>query len=105
VFHPNRAAAVDTHPITLQRLQTPFRQRPQLRHLYCERGRPPGIPLPLHDHDELPVLFAAGKISAATQQQALLHCLLEMAMRRFRVTVLMPTGGIGRLALNAVMRQ
>jgi hypothetical protein len=31
-----------------------------------------------HTQDELPVRFAAGKVAAAAQQQALLHRLLEM---------------------------
>jgi hypothetical protein len=80
VFHPDGAATPHAHPLALQRLQASFRQRPQVHHLGCDFRRPAGIALPQHAQDERPVLLAAGKISAAAQQQRLLHRLLEVTM-------------------------
>jgi hypothetical protein len=105
VFHLDGAAAPDAHAFPFQRLQPPFRQRPQVRHLLGDLRRPARIALFEHAEDELPVVGAAGKIPAATQQQGLLHRLLEMSVQRFHVAILMPAGGIGCLALQAVMVQ
>ena len=105
LFHPDGAAATHTHTLALQRVQTPLRQSPQVRHLFRHLRRPATILLPEHAEGELPVLCAAGKIPAATQQQRLLHGVLEMPMQRFHISILMPTGGIGRLGLHTVMRQ
>jgi hypothetical protein len=81
VFHPDGAAAPHTHALALQRLQPLGRQRPQLRHLHRDLRRPAGIPLCLHGPYQVPIVGAAGKIAAATQQQRLLHRLLEMPVR------------------------
>jgi hypothetical protein len=80
VLHHNGAAPMHPHPLALQRLQASCRQRPQVRQLLGELRRPPRITLSEHAPEELPVRFAAGKVSAAAQQQPLLHRLLEMPM-------------------------
>jgi hypothetical protein len=66
VFHLDGTAATDAHAFSFQRLQTPFRQRPQVRHLLGDFRRPARITLLEHAQDQLPVVSAAGKVPAAT---------------------------------------
>jgi hypothetical protein len=80
VLHPNGAASTHPHALPFQRLQTPRRQGPEVRHLLGHLRRPPRIALAEHPQDELPVLRAAGKNAAAAEQQPLLHRLFEMPM-------------------------
>ena len=105
VLHADRAAPPHPHAQPLQRLQPLARERPQLSQLLGHRGRPAGIPLRLHGTHHLQILLAAGEIPAATQQQGLLHRLLEMPMRRLHVAILMAAGRVGRLGVQAVMGQ
>jgi hypothetical protein len=103
VLHADGAAAPHAHALPLQRLQPLGRQRPQARHLQRDLRCPAGIAPCLHAQHQVPVFVSAAKIPAATQQQRLLHRLLEMPMRRLHVPILMTTGGVGRLGLHAVM--
>jgi hypothetical protein len=80
VFHDNGAAPTHPHAFPLQGLQTPCRQRSQVRQFLGHLRRSPRIALSEHTQDELPVPFAAGKVATAAQQQPLLHRLFEMPM-------------------------
>jgi hypothetical protein len=66
VLHADRAAPPHAHAQPLQRLQPLVGQRPQVAHFVGDLGRPPAIPLPLHGTHHLQILFATGKIPAAT---------------------------------------
>ena len=103
--HLDRAATTDTHPLSLQRLQPPSWQRLHVGLLFHELLLPAGIAL-LHDLPQKPfVLFPAGKVRTATQQQCLGHGVLETPMSLLAVAVLMTTGWVGRLAYHPVMPQ
>jgi hypothetical protein len=105
LLHPDRAAPADTDPQPLQALQAPRRQRPQTAPLRRELLRTAGI-APAHDlPEEVPVRRDAVKVPTATQQQLLLDLVLEAAMPLLAVPILVPAGGIGRLAFQTVMRQ
>jgi hypothetical protein len=105
VLHLDGAAPTHTHTLPFQRLQAPGRQRPQARHLLGDLCRPARIALLEHAQEERPILFAVGKLSAATQEQRLLHGVFEMPMQRLHITILVPAGGIGRLGVHTVMGQ
>lgn len=105
VFHPDRAPPAHTHPQALQRLQPSRRQRTQAGVLSSHRTGPAGIALVLHRLQQRHVVFTPGEIPAAPQQQGLLDGLLEMPVRRLHVAILIPAGRVGRLPLQAVMRQ
>lgn len=103
VFDPDGAPAPNRYLLAHQRLQPLRWQRSQRRQLLGQLGRPAGIPPRLHGLQQLLVLLPVGKIPATAQQQRLLHCLLEMPMRRLDVTILMPAGRVGGLRLDSVM--
>lgn len=103
VFDPDGTPPPHRHLLPHQRLQPLRRQRPQRRQLFGQLGRPPGIAPRLHRLQQMLVLLPAGKFPAATQQQGLLHRLLEMTMRRLHVAILMPAVRVGGLRLDTVM--
>jgi hypothetical protein len=80
VFDADGAPPPHTHALPLQALEPVPRQGPQVGHLVGDFRRPASIPLPLHGQHQLPIVVTAGEIPAATQQQRLLHRLLEMPM-------------------------
>jgi hypothetical protein len=81
LLHADGTATLDTHLLPIHRFQTFPRQRPQQGSLLSELHRAAGIATSHHAKHQLPVCLSAGKVSTATQQQRLLHDLLEMAMR------------------------
>ncbi len=105
VLDPNGAAAPHRDTLPLQRLQPLTRQRLQLPHLLLDLGRPARIPLRLDLLDQAPILLPAAEVATATQQQCLINRLLEMTMRRLRISVLVGAGRIGGLGLDPVMGQ
>jgi hypothetical protein len=105
VLDPDRTGATHAHAQPLQALQPRCRQRPQLRTLQRQRCGAPGIAALLHALEQSHVVRPASEVPATTQQQRLLDRVLEMAMRRLHVAILMATGRVGCLALQAIMRQ
>jgi hypothetical protein len=104
VLDADGAAPADAHPLALERLQAPRRQRPHLSHLLGHLGGPRQVPCRGQAAQPLFILLTAGEVAAAAQQQGLLHRRLEMPMRRLRIAVLMRAGRIGRFRLLTVMR-
>jgi hypothetical protein len=105
LLYLDRAPLAHTHPLPLQRLQPLRRQRTQPRLLLGKLFLPTRVsPRHLRQH-ELPVFFLTREIPAATQQQRLLHRLLEMPMGRLHIAILMAAGRVGCLTLQAIMRQ
>jgi hypothetical protein len=105
VLDPQRAPSAHAQALPFQRLQPSCRQRPQVPHLRHELLLPPLIPPGHHGQHELPVRLAAAELSAATQQQRLLHGLLETPMALLAVAVLVGAVGVRCLGLHSVMSQ
>jgi hypothetical protein len=103
LLHLNRAALAHPHPLAFQRFQTPRRQRTQPRLLLLKLVSPARIPPGHQRPHELPVVLAAGKISAAAQQQFLLQGLLETPMTLLAIAVLMAAVGVRRFGRHAVV--
>jgi hypothetical protein len=103
LLHLNRAALAHPHTLSFQRLQPTRRQQTQPCQLLLQLLRPAIIP-PTHQRTQpLPVLLATGEVPTATQQQFLLHCLLETSMTLLAVAVLVPAVRIGRLGRHAIV--
>jgi hypothetical protein len=105
LLHPDRAPSLHTHTLPDARLQPSCRQRPQQRLLLGELRHPPLVPLRHHPLHQLPVRFPAGEVPAATQEQRLLHPLLEMTVRRLHVSVLVAARRVRRLRRHTVVSQ
>jgi hypothetical protein len=101
----NGARAPHAHPRAFQGLEPACRQRSQARHLIGHFRGPARIALGQHALHPLPIGLPAGEIPAATQQQCLLHCFLEMPMRRLYIPILMAARRVRGLALHPVMPQ
>jgi len=103
LLHLDRAALAHAHPLTLQRLQTTRRQRPQPRLLLLKLLPAARVP-PSHQRTrELPVILAADEIPAATQQQLLRQRVLETPMALLTVAVLVAAVGVGGLRRHTVV--
>lgn len=87
VLHVDQTAARHRHVQSSAHFQPPRRQRPQPRLLLGQPRCPARVPLPPHVFEKRRVRFATGKVSAATQQQRLVHRLFEMPMRRLDIAV------------------
>jgi hypothetical protein len=68
LLHLNGAALAHPRPLTLQCLQSSWRQRTQPCLLRLKRLGPAGIPPILQSTHELPVFLPTGEVTAATQQ-------------------------------------
>jgi hypothetical protein len=104
-FHPNRAAAAHPDLGPLPRLQPPLRQWSQLGQFLRQPLPAPGVALGDQRTQELHVFRATGKIPAATQQQRLLHGLLEAAVTLLTIAVLVAARRVGGLGLDTVVTQ
>ena len=105
VLHPDQTAAADRDAQTLAAFQTPCRQGPKHRLFFGKTPLPLAVSWPLHFLQEGRIPFPAGEIPAATQQQRLLHRVLEMPMRRLHIAVLMRLTGVDLLPHQAVVAQ
>lgn len=79
------------------------RQLAKAGFLLSELVGPSGVPLVHQPAEELFVLFAAGEVAAAAQQERLIDDGLQVAVRRLDVPVLMRLPGIGPLRLDLVV--
>jgi hypothetical protein len=104
-FHMDQAALVYATTSPLARLQPSCRQRPQHRQFVRQPVTATGVELPLQLVQKTVVLFPAGKISAAAQQQRLLHRLLEPPMSLLDVAVLVAMPRLDLLPDESVVRQ
>lgn len=103
-FDLNRAAAMhldstDALPV----IELARRQLAQARLLLGELVGPPRIPLVDQACQKPFVLFAAGKVAAAAQQERLIDGRFQMAVRRFDVAVLMRLADVDPLRLDLVV--
>jgi hypothetical protein len=103
LLHLDRAALAHPHPLALQRLQPPRRQRTQPRLLLLKLLGPARIPPGLQHTHELPVFFATAKVSAAAQQQFLFQGLLETPMALLAIAVLVAAVGVRGFGRHAVV--
>ena len=87
VLHVNQAASIHAHVQAFGTLQ-PRRQRPQQGQLLRQTPLPARVPLPRQLLQEPVVERPIRKLPTATQQQGLIHQILEVPMRRLDVTVL-----------------
>ena len=85
--------------------QTHIRQTPQRRDFFGETISPRFVANRHHILEELTVLFAAGELPTPTQQQRLIDCGFEVAVRRFGIAVLVGFSGIDPLASQTVVCQ
>jgi hypothetical protein len=104
VMHVNQTAAVHRDRQPLATVQPPWRQRPQHRQLLSQPPLPARVALPRQLLQERSVLLTAGEISAATQQQGLVHRVLEVPVRRLGIAVLIAFARLRLLHRQAVMR-
>ena len=105
LLHADGAAPAHPDPLPFQRVQPAGRQRPQVWYFRRERLLAGGIP-PRHQRPhELRIRLPAGEIPAAPQQQDLVHGLFATPVGLLAIAVLVATGGVGRLGLQAVMPQ
>jgi hypothetical protein len=103
-FHLDRAAAADLDAgDALPVIQLARRQLAKTRFLLGKLGLSRRVALVAHFLQEPFVLLATGKVAAASQQQSLLHGGLEMAMRRFNVTVLVRLADVDALRLDLIV--
>jgi hypothetical protein len=79
------------------------RQRPQYRPFFRQPRLPAAVALAGHFFQKLLVRRSAGKIPAATQQQRLIHGILEVAMRRLGIAVLVRLPRTNLLARQSVI--
>jgi hypothetical protein len=103
--HLDRAPAPYAYAPALLGVQPPGRQRPQSAHLRLQGRLPASVALSLHIAQKGLVLGPAGEVATATEQERLVHRLLEPAMALLTITVLMPAGRIGGLGNHAVVGQ
>lgn len=85
--------------------QTHSGQFPQRRDLFGEAISPRFVATFHHILEELTVLFAAGELSTATQEQRLIDGGFEVVVRRLGVAVLVGLSGIDPLASQTVVSQ
>jgi hypothetical protein len=105
LLHLDGAPLPHLHPTTLHRLQPLRRQATQLGHLLLELLGTLPVPPRHQDAHEFPVLRAAAKVPAATQQQRLLHALLETPVPLLAVSVLVPAVRIRGLGRHSIVTQ
>jgi hypothetical protein len=105
VLHADGGSLTYLHLVPHRTLQTPNRQRLELRQFFRQPLAPAGVPLLLENTQPGFVLRSAGEVPTATQQQRLLNGLLETMVRLLAIAVLMSAGGVGRLRLDAVVPQ
>jgi hypothetical protein len=99
------AAFVHTHPQPLARLQPTRRQRTQPGQLLGQPLLPATVELPEQPTQERLVGGTAREVAAATQQQRLLQCPLELAVALLAVAILIGLAGPDRLAGQTVVPQ
>jgi hypothetical protein len=104
-LHMNQAALVHATLQALTRFQAPCRQRPQHSQLFRQPLTTARVEPLLQLMQKTLVVFAAGKIPAATQQQRLVHGLLEAPMPLLDVAVLVAVAGLNLLPDESVVRQ
>jgi hypothetical protein len=92
--HANQTPLRHGHAHAFAALLPARRQWPQQRPLLVETFLPARVPPPHHLAQEGQVLFPAGEVASATQQQPLLHRLLEVPVRRFHVAVFVARGRV-----------
>lgn len=105
VLHVNHTPKSHRHAHTLATQQRRRRQRSEHRQLFRQPPLPAAIALAHHFFQKLLVRRTAGKVSAATQQQRLIHRVLEVPMRCFRVAVLVRLPRTYLLPRQSVIRQ
>lgn len=105
VLDSDQTTAVHRHLQPLVGIQPSRRQRSEHRQLLDQPRLPPQVPLPTHLVEERLVRFPTGKIPTATQEQRLLHRLLEVPMRRLRIAILVRVVRLDLLADQTVVRQ
>ena len=101
----DQAPRIDPAPHLPATVQTRLRQSLQSRDLLGE-AIPPCVVANRHDPvQEARVLFAAGEVPAATQQQRLIDSGLEVVVRRFGIAVLVRLPGVDPLSRQTVVIQ
>ena len=101
----DQAATIHPAAAALAGFQPPPRQRPQHPQLLGQPLTPTGIELLLQLTQKMLVGVAAGKVTAATQQQGLVQRLFETPMPLLDVAVLMGVIGLDLLADHPVVIQ
>jgi hypothetical protein len=104
-LHMDQAALIHTTTPPLARFQPPRRQGLQHGQLFRQSLTTIRVESVLQLTQKTVVLFSAGKIPAATQQQRLVHGLLESPVPLLDVAVLVAVGGLGLLADESVMTE
>jgi len=100
----NRAAGADldvADPLPV--IELACRQLAEAGFFLSELVGSRGIPLVHQSAEERFVLFAAGEVAAAAQQERLIDDRLQVAVRRLDVAVLMCLAGIGPMRLDLVV--
>jgi hypothetical protein len=105
VLHVNHTPRSHRHAHALAAQQRRRRQRPEHRQLFRQAPLPAAIALARHFFQKLLVLRPTGKIPAATQQQRLVDGVLEVAVRRFGIAVLVCLARPYLLPCQSVIRQ
>lgn len=102
--HLDRTASADPNAAEhVVGVETCLGQWPQRGLFFHETGAATGVGPTDQLFHELHVLGPAGEITAAAQQQRLVHAILQMPVGRFDIAVLIGTPRIGPLRLTAVM--
>jgi hypothetical protein len=101
----NQAAAIDARLQTFARLQTPSRQRPQLRSFLGQPFAPPRVELRLQLPQKVGVSCTASEVPAASQHQGLRGGFLETSMTLLHVAVLVGMVGLNLLPRHAIVGQ
>jgi hypothetical protein len=104
-LYVDQAAAVHATAPSLAGFESSRRQRTQHGQLRGQALTSASIELFLDAVKKPRVLFAAGKISAATHQQRLLHCLFKAAVPLLDIAVLMGMIGLDLLTDHPVVIQ
>ena len=103
-FDADRAARLHAHLHDAERLLSTRRQRMQVLAFVDELLRSRLVPSRAHIVQKGHIGFLAGKVVTATQEQRLLHRLLEAIVTLLSIAVLVTLAGVDRLRLHSVVR-
>ena len=102
-IHIDQAARIHLHSLSLGALQPPFRQRPQILHLFRQPFPAPGIQLRQQRRRNALYSATTGEVPAAAQQQRLVHRLLQPMMPLLHIAVFVRLAGLDLLPFQPVM--
>ncbi len=102
-FDPNDAIRLDGQEHRRTRAASLRRQRTEHRELLGEAFLAIGIAATEYLADERHVVVHVGEVSVTTKSQGLIECILEVAVRRLNVSVLMRLADIDSMSPGAVV--